>query len=248
MRRVRWVRRVQWVRQVQLGATGAEAEDVSTPAPTSSIVTTAAAPLETGGDARNALNRGPRSSWIVFGSTTRMPVSNCCGGGEGSDGVEGVGIDAHQQPALLLRDRRRRARRDLERDPQQRRAVVVLRRDARHAQVAEDEQARGRTKIEPRVVDRRERAADELHGNQPSVVPPRERRGQRHESAGRGHQRLIGRQHDRLVLVCRGDGARRRVFAHLELEQTREIVEPDHLMSLHFDGRQRAAPLARRAP
>jgi hypothetical protein len=38
---------------------------------------------------------------------------------------------------------------------------------------------------------------------------------------------------------------RGRVFSNLQLKEIAEVVEADHLAVLHFDGRQRAASLAR---
>ena len=46
-------------------------------------------------------------------------------------------------------------------------------RDARHAQIADDEQVRRLAQIEPRVVDQRERAADELDRHQPPAAGAR---------------------------------------------------------------------------
>ena len=49
-----------------------------------------------------------------------------------------------------------------------------------------------------------------------------------------------------MILVGRGHGARGGVLANLKLKNVCEIVEPDHLMTLHLDGRKRPAPFARK--
>ena len=149
-----------------------------------------------------------------------MPVSNCCCGGGGQRASSASASTRTSRRPCSCVTVAVGPRRNLERDAQRRGAVVVLRRDARHAQIADDEQPRGRAKVEPDVVDRRERAADEFNRHEPAVAAPRHGRRQRHEPARRGHQRLIGRQHDRLVLVGRGNRARGGVFAHLQLKQT----------------------------
>jgi len=160
-------------------------------------------------------------------------------------GIQRVRINSHQKPPLLLRDCGRCARRDLERDAQRGRAVVVLRDDAGYAQVADDEKARGGTIVEADIVNGRECTADEFDWHEPAIAAPSHRCRQRDEPAGRRHQRLLGCQHDRLVLVGRGNRARRRIFAHLKLKQRREIVEADHLVTLHVDGGKRAPAIAR---
>ena len=160
-------------------------------------------------------------------------------------GIERVGVDAQQQPILLLRHGRGRAWRDLKRHPQRRRAVVVLRRHVRNAQIAHDQQTRTRPEVELHVVDWRERAVDELHGHEPSVAASRQRDRHRDQPPGCRHERLIGREHDRLILVARRHRFCGRVVSNLQLEQIGEIVEPDHLMVLHFGGGQCASPVTR---
>ena len=55
-----------------------------------------------------------------------------------------------------------------------------------------------------------------------------------------------GVEYKRLSLVGCGDGACRSVFPNLELKDIGEIIEPDHLMTLHFNGRKRPAPVSRK--
>ena len=58
-------------------------------------------------------------------------------------------------------------------------------------------------------------------------------RRQRDQPARHRRERLIRRQHNRLILVRDGDGASRGVFADLELKEAGQIVEPDHRVALH---------------
>src|SRR5688500_8008284 len=88
--------------------------------------------------------------------------------------VERVGVDTQKQPSLLLCHRCRGSRANLERHTQRRRTVVVLRRDPRHAQIADDEQTRRGAEVELDVVDGSERATDEFDGDEPSVAAPRQ--------------------------------------------------------------------------
>ena len=118
----------------------------------------------------------------------------------------------------------------------------VLRRHTGHTEIADDHQPGRGAQFQACVVDRRERPADELDRHNPSASLADEGSGQRDEPAGGGDERLVRRQHQRLVFIGGGDGARRRVFAHLQLKKIREIVEADHLMSLHVDGREGRLP------
>src|SRR2546427_2023844 len=86
--------------------------------------------------------------------------------------------------------------------------------------------------IEPRVVDERERAADELDRHQPVVAPsPRlapsivEGSGrQRDEPAGKRRERLIRRQDDRFSFVRNGDRAER-VLTDRQLKDRGQLIQ-----------------------
>ena len=97
---------------------------------------------------------------------------------------------------------------------------IVADRDARNAQVADDQQARRLPEVEARVVDERERAADELDRHEPAAARSRRRRGQRDEPARHRGQRLIRRQDDRFPFVGNRDRAER-FFADGQLERAR---------------------------
>ncbi len=237
---------------VLAAAPGAEAAapavlDDSAVAATSSTVRMVAAPLETGGEVRCVAESGPEIQLNRIG----LARPNSCqqtllSRGRGQQCVERVSVDAHEQVVRICGDRRVSPRGDVERDPQRGRPGVVLGGDAGDAKIAEDHQAGRGTKLDPRVVDRRQCAADELQRDEPSSTLPRQGRRQRDQPPGRRHERLIRREHQCLVLVAGGDSASGGVFTDLKLKDVCEIVEPDHLMPLQLDGWKRPAPVARK--
>jgi len=48
-----------------------------------------------------------------------------------------------------------------------------------------------------------------------------------------------------LIFIADGDGLRRRIFAHRQLEKAREVVERERLAALLVDDRQRPPAFAR---
>ena len=78
------------------------------------------------------------------------------------------------------------------------------------------------------VVHERQRAIDELHGDQPAPAGARGWRRQRHEPAGHRRQRLVG-EHDRPVFVTDRERAER-VFADGQLERCGQVVNRDEFL------------------
>ncbi len=122
--------------------------------------------------------------------------------------VERIGVELDRQPVGFLGDRARRARRRVERQTGAAADQVVADRDVRDAEVPDDQHVRASTQIEARIVDGRERAADEFQRDHPSAACARGWRGQRDETAGNGGERLVRGQDDRLPLVGDRQGAR----------------------------------------
>jgi hypothetical protein len=146
--------------------------------------------------------------------------------------------------AGLLCDRRDGAGRRVDREASGGAERIVADGDARHAQIADHQEVRRLPQIEPRVVDERERAADEVHGHEPALAAARRRRGQRDQPSGDGRERLVRRQDNRLAFVRNRDRAER-FLAHGQLEGGREIVEGDKLLITNEGDGQRAAAVLR---
>ena len=64
------------------------------------------------------------------------------------------------------------------------------------------------------------------------------------EPSGHRRERLIRREHDRPAFIGRRDGAQR-VFAHVQLEHRRHIVERDELLVAHECGGERPSRVLR---
>ena len=147
-------------------------------------------------------------------------------------GVEGVGLEAHQHARPVLGDRVRRRRQDVEGHPRKRAVRLDARRDARHAEVADDDQPRRPAQLEPGAERRRERARHEVDGHEPAAALFDRRRRQRDDpAAGRG-ERLPGGQGDRLRFGRDGQPAGERVFTGGEIEQPRQVVQREHLLAV----------------
>ena len=159
-------------------------------------------------------------------------------------GVEGVGVELDEDSFPFLRDGAVRARRRVDRQPAAGAERIVSDENPRHAQVADDQQARRLSQIEPRVVDECQGAADEFHRDEPPAAASRRRGRQRHQPSRDRGQRLLRRQHNGLAFVRHRDGAER-FFADRELKGGGEVVEGDELLVRHHRDRQCATAFAR---
>jgi hypothetical protein len=116
-------------------------------------------------------------------------------------------------------------------------------RDARHAHLADEQQMRRTPQLDPLVVNRRDRPADEVDGHgKPAARTDWSRRQRDHPAGDRGDG-LIRAEDDRPALVRNGDGAR--FLADRELKGCRQLVQSDELLLVGNDERDRPASLAR---
>ena len=162
-------------------------------------------------------------------------------GGHGKHRLQGVGLDAQHEPAGLAGRRDRRRRRDDDRGARRRTGRVDSRRDARHAQVADEQQACRAPEIDPLVVDRPEGARQKLHRHEPAPARAHDRRGKRDDAPIDRRHRLIRRRDDGLAAIRDREAAGQRVFANRHLEERGEIVERDELAAVAHDRRNRPA-------
>ena len=97
--------------------------------------------------------------------------------------VEQVGLEPNHQPAGLLHHGAAGARRRVDCEPRRVDLRLVPDRQPRHAHVADDQQSRRAPQFETGVVNRGERAVDELERDEP---PPAEARDRRREGRRAG--------------------------------------------------------------
>ena len=134
----------------------------------------------------NDAKRGPSSIAMLSGGSADVHRLDHVGDRRGGQrGVERVGIEAHQDACPVLDDRVRRCRQDVEGHPGDRAERLDARRDARHAQVADDDQPRRPAQLEPRAERRRERARHEVDRHEPAAALLDRRRRQRDHAARR---------------------------------------------------------------
>jgi hypothetical protein len=114
--------------------------------------------------------------------------------------VERVGFELDREPVVSLSDGAVRPGRRVDREASTRRHGVIARGEPRDAKLADNQKVGRLAPFELRLVDERERAADEFHRHEPSASDAGGRRWERHEPAADGCQRLV-REDDRLVPV-----------------------------------------------
>ena len=129
-------------------------------------------------------------------------------------------------------DRVRRCRQDVEGHPRNRAERLEARRDARHAQVADDDEPRRPAQLETGAERRRERARHEVDGHEPAAAFFDRRRRQRDDAASGRCERLPGGQGDRLRFGRDGQPAGERVFTGGEIEQPGQVVQREHLLAV----------------
>ena len=144
--------------------------------------------------------------------------------------VQAVGVEAHDQAPWLLHDRVRRPRHDLDRDPRRRPARFLLDGDARHAKVAEHDQPRRPPHLRADARDGGQRPADGIGRHQPPRPVAHGSGGERQDLPADGRQALVERQHGHVRAAGNREGLCRAILAHGQLQQRRELVQPQHLL------------------
>ena len=194
-------------------------------------------------DVRNDPNRGPRSR-TMLASVAYPDVLNQIRSGHGRERrVERVSVELEDEAVSFLRDRVRRLRRHVEGQTHERAEVFHVSGDARHADVADEDQAGRLAKLERSPHGECQGARDEIDRDEPGSAIARGRRRQRDQPAADRSEALTRRQHDRLRARRDGQAAGEAVFADGELEELVEVVEREHLLATDEPGRESAPTL-----
>ena len=159
--------------------------------------------------------------------------------------VDGVGVEAHEDPAVLLGHLVGGVGRDPQGQAAGPRPRAVLGGHPGRPDVAHEQEPRAGAQLDPLVVDARERAAEEVERDEPAPADPPRRGVERHELPVDRRQGLPGRQDDRPAAGVDGEGTLSRILADVEPEQRGELVEGDRLAALHVDGGDRPPALRR---
>ena len=181
---------------------------------------------------RNDANRGPRSIAIAAGPSPGLTLATRSGevvAGSAASSASASKRTISRVP--VLRDGVRRRRRDVERQPRQAAERLDAPDDARHADVADEDQPRRLAQLERGHRAPGERARHEVDRHVPRPSFAHRRRGQRDQSAIERRQALARREHDRLRAGGDGQSAGRGVFADDDAEQPRQVVEREHLLA-----------------
>ena len=150
----------------------------------------------------------------------------------GEHGVERIGFELDDEARAFLRDGVRRQRRHVECEPDHRAQRLEAPGDARHADAAEKDQARRPAQFERRAERGGQGPWNEIDGHEPRPSFARRRRGQRDQPPGDRCQALPRGQHDGLRARGHGQSAGEAVLAHRQLEELREVVEGEHLLTV----------------
>ena len=194
-------------------------------------------------EARNDANRGPRSTASTSGGSADAQRLHQVGQRRrGQRRVERIGVEPHQQPSGVpgrwcagVAGSTSSVMRASAPPSGSMRAVI---RGTRRSPV--DDQPRRPAQLEPGAERRRERPRHEINRDEPAPALLDRRRRQRHHPAGRGGQRLSRGQRDGLRLRGDRQSARQRILAQRQVEELREIVEREHLLSAHLTHGERA--------
>ena len=153
--------------------------------------------------------------------------------------VDGVGLESNPQPARLLDDAMRGARRRLDAQAPGARARPVAHGHAGNVDVADQDEARPRPDFHAPVGERRQGPVDEVERHPPPPVDPPGRRGERDEASAHRDERLpIGQQH-----LLRSRAERQRAaggaLPEVEVEPIREDSKGNQASSVHLDRLER---------
>ena len=190
-------------------------------------------------DDRNDPNRGPRSMTRLAASPGRMFCIRSGADGRGECGVERIGLELDGEAGAFLRDCVRRRRRHVERQPRDRTDHFDVSADPRHTHVADENQPGRFPQLEGGPHRSGQRARDEVDRDEPGASVARRRRGQRNQPPADRREALARRQHDRLRARGDGQAAGQRVFAHRQLEEFRQVIEREHLLTTDEPGGER---------
>ncbi len=184
-------------------------------------------------DHLNDAKRGPSSIAMLSGGSATCTALTTSGTGDAGSVASRASASKRTSNARpILHDRVRRCRQDVEGHPRHRAERLEARRDARHAQVADDDEPRRPAQLETGAERRCERARHEVDGHEPAAALFDRRRRQRDDAASGRGERLPGGQGDRLRFGRDGQPAGQRVFTGGEIEQPGQVVQREHLLAV----------------
>ena len=156
--------------------------------------------------------------------------------------IKAVGLKRDDQTVRLLLDRVRGAWRHFQRQSADSGAWAILRGHPRHSDVTDQDQSSAPAELQRFCIDRREGAVQEVQRDDPATAHASRRSPEQHQLSGNGDQLLVRRQDDDVVPVQHAEGAGARVFSDIELEQSRQIVERDHFVSIALERLEHVSP------